>query len=202
MRHRSICSLALVLALGISATTPTEAQDGRTKAMTCAACHGAEGNSVNPDWPNLAGQHADYIVSQLAAYKAGERSDPNMNAMAAPLSEQDMADIAAYFAAQALSIPSVENDDTLAAGAALYRGGDAETGVPACMACHGPDGSGNAAADYPALRGQHAKYTAKQLEAYKAGARTTDPQSIMRSIAARMSSEDIESVSRFIQGLH
>lgn len=191
--------LCLGMALAAAAVT---ADDGKTKAMPCSACHGIDGNStLNPEWPNLAGQHANYMVAQLQAFKSGARKNPNMNGMAASLSEQDMVDIAAYYSAQSLKVPSV-NAEEAAVGAALYRGGNQETGVPACMACHGPNGAGNPGANYPALRGQHAKYSALQLQAYKSGERSTDPKEIMRSIAARLSAAEIDSVSKFIEGLH
>ncbi len=178
------------------------ANDGRTKAMSCTACHGPDGNStLNPEWPNLAGQHADYTVAQLKAFKTGARKNPNMNGMAAALSDEDMVDIAEFFAGQALQVPSTDAVQA-ALGAALYRGGNKQTGVPACMACHSPNGAGNPSAGYPSLRGQHAKYTAIQLQAYRTQERTTDPKEIMRTIAARMSPEEIESVAKFIEGLH
>ncbi|MGD9602890.1 MAG: cytochrome c [Gammaproteobacteria bacterium] len=193
----------MILCLGMALTAmAVAADDGKTKAMPCSACHGMDGNStLNPEWPSLAGQHAGYMVAQLQAFKSGARKNPNMNGMAATLSDEDMADIAAYYAGQSLKIASIDPADTVA-GARLYRGGNAESGVPACMACHGPNGAGNPGANYPALRGQHAKYTALQLQAYKSGERATDPKEIMRSIAARMTAEEIESVSKFIQGLH
>jgi len=197
---RTTIRTLLVTSLGLMAAQGALAQDAKTKAAACGACHGPDGNSVNPEWPTLAGQHPTYVVAQLHAFKDGARKDPNMNAMAAPLSDQDMTDLAGYFASQTLKVPSVDAE-TASAGAKLYRGGNAETGVPACMACHGPNGAGNAAADYPAVRGQHAKYTTLQLNAYKSGARTTDPKSIMRTIAARMSSEEIDAVSKFMEGL-
>jgi len=195
-------SLGLTLVALIAICLSVSANDGRAKAMACSACHGPDGNStLNPEWPNLAGQHADYMVVQLQAFKSGARKNPNMNGMAASLSDQDMIDIAAFFSGQALKIPSSDAAQS-AAGADLYRGGNKETGVPACMACHAPNGAGNPAAGYPALRGQHAKYTSLQLEAYRAQERTTDPKEIMRTIAARLSSDEIDSVAKFIEGLH
>ncbi len=197
---RTTIRTLLVLSLGFAAQG-SFAQDAKTKAATCGACHGPDGNSVNPEWPNLAGQHPGYIVAQLQAFKDNVRKNVNMNAMAAPLTEQDMKDLAGYFASQTLKVPSVDAE-AAGAGAKIYRGGNAETGVPACMACHGPSGAGNAAANYPALRGQHAKYTVLQLNAYKSGERATDQKSIMRSIAARMSAEEIDAVAKFMEGLH
>ena len=175
--------------------------DGKTKAMVCAACHGAEGNSANPEWPNLAGQHASYAQQQLKAFKSGERQNPNMSAMAVNLSEEDMADIAEFYAGQAVKIGVIDVEQ-VAVGEAIYRGGNNTTGVPACMSCHGPNGAGNPAAKFPAIRGQQAKYSVLQLKAYRAGERTTDPQKMMRDIAARMSDEDIETVALYISALH
>lgn len=175
--------------------------DGKAKAVVCAACHGADGNSSNPIWPNLAGQNAGYIVKQLQAFKSGDRKNPSMSPMAANLSDEDMQDIAGYFSAQAPRIASVSAEEA-APGAKLYRGGDAERGIPACMACHGPSGAGNAAANYPALRGQQVEYTVLQLKAYRDGTRATDPQTMMRQIAARLSDDDMQNVARFISGLH
>ncbi len=177
------------------------AGDGAAKAQACGACHGPDGNSVNPEWPKLAGQHAQYTFTQLQAFNSGARTNPNMNAMVAPLSDEDMQDIAAYYAAGAPQIGSADVAD-ITLGEALYRGGNKESGVPACMACHSPSGAGNPAANYPALSGQHATYTALQLRAYRDGTRTTDPNAMMRTIAARMSEAEIESVAKFISALH
>ena len=178
------------------------ADAGKAKALTCTACHGPEGNSSNGLWPNIAGQHAPYIQAQLKAFKDGTRKDPLMASQALLLSDEDMADLAVYFeslpgAAQAVADPSL-----ISRGEALYRGGNTVTGASACMACHGPSGRGNPAADYPALQGQHAAYTAKQLNAYKDGTRETDGKvRMMRDIAARLSKEDIEALASYVQGL-
>ena len=164
----------------------------------CAACHGTDGNSINPDWPMLAGQHPKYVVQQLQAFKSGERNDPNMSAMVSNLSDADMAALAAFYASQRPKI------GTIAVGEKIYRGGNRAKGLPACMACHGPNGAGNPVANYPALRGQHAKYTATQLEAYRSGDRTTgaDRSSTMQMIAAKMSDADIKNVAQYIHALH
>lgn len=178
------------------------ADAGKARALTCTACHGVEGNSANPMWPNLAGQHAPYVAAQLQAFRDGTRQDPLMSAQAMALSDDDIANLAVYFeslpgAAQAVANPAVVDN-----GEALYRGGNVDTGVAACMACHGPTGAGNPAAGYPALKGQHAAYTAKQLQAYADGARETDGKTrIMRDIAARLSKEEIEAISSYVQGL-
>ncbi|MGB5687632.1 MAG: c-type cytochrome [Woeseiaceae bacterium] len=178
------------------------ADDGKAKALTCTACHGPEGNSVSAMWPNIAGQNAPYLLAQLAAFKDGSRVDPLMSSQAMLVSEEDMADLAVYFESLPAAAQSVKTAATVARGEALYRGGNADAGIPACLGCHGPSGRGNPAALYPALRGQHADYTAKQLNDYASGTRKTDGKTrIMRDIAGRLSKEDIEALSSYVQGL-
>ncbi|MGB1110095.1 MAG: c-type cytochrome, partial [Gammaproteobacteria bacterium] len=145
-----------------------DAEKGKAKAAACAACHGADGNSANPEWPNLAGQGAKYITAQLKAFKSGERKNALMAGQAAPLSDEDMENLGAYFATLT---PKVGETDPkfIEQGKAIYMGGDAERMVSACLACHGPSGKGNPAASYPALSGQHAKYTMIQLQAFASG---------------------------------
>jgi cytochrome c553 len=190
-----------VLTVICSITVPVSAND--LAKGQCAACHGADGNSVNPEWPSLAGQHKKYVVQQLQAFKNGDRSNPNMSAMVTGLSEEDIDELGDYYAQERPKIGSIETEH-IAAGEALYRGGNAEKGIPACMACHGPNGAGNPAANYPALRGQHAKYSMIQLKAYRAGERTTDAERklMMQSIAQKLSDQDIENVSRYVHALH
>jgi len=178
------------------------AEAGKTKAVTCAACHGPDGNSANPQWPSIAGQNAPYIVKQLEAYKDGTRSNVLMSGQAAVLSDEDMRDLAVFYTEQAIAPRTVANEETMDKGERLYRGGDAESNVAACTACHGPTGRGNPAAAYPLLKGQHATYTAAQLRAYADGQRKSDgPTRIMRQIAARMRTDDIEALASYIQGL-
>ncbi len=177
-------------------------EDGKAKSLTCTACHGPEGNSVSPMWPNIAGQNAPYLLAQLMAFKEGSRKDPLMSAQAMMLSDQDMADLAVYFESLPAAAQSVKDASTVSRGETLYRGGDTESGISACLACHGPTGRGNPAAKYPALQGQHADYTAKQLNDYASGARESDGKTrIMRDIAARLSKEDIAALSSYVQGL-
>jgi cytochrome c553 len=178
-----------------------DAAAGQGKAAVCAACHGMDGNSMVPTFPKLAGQHPSYIAKQLVAFKSGERQDPTMAPMAAPLSDQDVADLAAYFSSQKASIGSA-NPELAETGAKIYRGGIAAKGVSACMACHGPAGSGVPAANFPALSGQQAMYVAKALRDFRSGARTTDPASMMRNVAAKMSDAEIDAVAEFVAGLH
>ncbi len=195
--------LGMSLALsGFLLLTPTlHAGDGAQKAAVCAACHNADGNSTNPEWPKLAGQGARYLREQLRAFKGGTRKNATMAPMAANLSDEDIKAVAEYFAAQKRTIGAAK-PELVGAGERLYRGGNNATGVPACMACHGPRGSGNPAAGYPALGGQHAVYVARQLDAYRTGERATDGNAIMRTIAAHLSAAEIEAVSSYIEGLH
>ncbi len=186
-----------------------DVQAGKAKSITCNACHGVDGNSSNPVWPSLAGQNAPYILAQLEAFKSNARVEPLMLGQVAMLSDEDMANLAVYFesltpAAQAIApVEGMSQDEVLARGESLYRGGDLDDKTSACLACHGPSGSGNPAAKYPAIAGQHATYTAKQLRDYRSGTRTTDGKTRqMRDIAETLSDEDIEALSAYIQGLH
>ena len=178
-----------------------DAEAGKEKSALCAACHGADGNSPNPMWPSLAGQHAEYTEKQLHEFKNGTRKNPQMTPMAMPLSDQDIQDLAAYFAVQEPK-PAYADPDLLALGERLYRAGNPKTGLAACMACHGPAGAGNPAAKYPGIGGQHAEYTAAQLRAFKAEQRHNDTNSMMRGVAGKMTSEEIQAVSNYIQGLY
>lgn len=198
-------SIAVLAALGLAQTvfaqgTTGSAESGQAKAATCVACHGVDGNSVNPEWPSIAGQHAEYLVKQLQAFKGGARFNVLMSPMASALSDQDMADLAAYYSAQRPR--GLEADAAkVALGQRIYRGGDLESELTACIACHGPSGSGNPAALYPSIKGQHATYTAAQLQAYKRGERSTDPNQMMRTIAAALSDEQIDALASYVQGL-
>lgn len=176
------------------------AQAGAAKAVSCQACHGLNGNSANPEWPSLAGIGGDYIAEQLKNFKEGKRNNPVMMSMAMTVSAEDMANLGAYF--ESLPNTGLEADPSYwKAGEKLYRGGDNARGIPACMACHGPTGRGNASAKFPALRGQHSVYVSKQLADYASGARTTGPNGIMPTIAKRMSADDIRNVASYLQGI-
>ena len=179
------------------------ADTGKSKSLTCSACHGADGNSVNPAWPSLAGQHAGYAYQQLKAFKDGGRVDPLMIGQVMLLQDQDMRDLAVYFESQAPAAKAAADPSTVDKGQTIYRAGDKDDAVSACIACHGPSGRGNPAANYPAIAGQYAVYTAKQLRDYASGARkSVGPVQQMRDIALRLSEEDIEAVASYIQGLH
>lgn len=203
MNNRFVIAAIFSLSASFAAAPAGAAGDaaaGKAKAMACASCHGADGNSANPEWPSLAGQHAKYLAKQLANFKAGDRNNAMMAPMAAPLSEQDMADIAAFYESQTLK--GGQADPALVdAGEKLYRGGNATSGVAACMACHGPNGMGNPQANFPRLSGQHAAYTVLQLKAFRAGERANDAGNMMRNIAARMTDAEMQAVASYMEGL-
>lgn len=194
-----VVAVALTAAGGAQAAG--DATAGQQKSAPCQACHGTDGNSAVGMYPKIAGQHASYIERQLKALRDGQRNDPVMSPMAANLSDQDIADLAAYYSSQTVKLGSVP-EDAVAAGALVYRAGNAKTGVPACMACHSPDGKGNAPAGWPGLSGQHPEYVTKQLGLYASGERSTDINGIMRDIAARMSKAEVDAVSQYVFGLH
>jgi len=179
-----------------------DAEAGKAKSAVCASCHGADGSSpLNPMWPKLAGQHANYIATQLKHFKDGTRKDAQMSPMAMPLSDQDMEDLAAYFAS--LPVTTGEADPALVAqGETIYRGGNIDSGVAACMSCHGPAGKGNGAANFPALAGQHATYVESTLGKFASGDRANDPAAMMRDVAAKMSPAEMKAVASYINGLH
>jgi len=185
---------------GTSGLAAGNAETGATKAVVCQACHGSNGNSVNPEWPSLAGLGADYIADQLKNFKDAKRANPVMMPNAANLSADDMADLGAYFDGQVNT--GLEADPSYwKAGEQLYRAGDKARNIPACMACHGPTGRGNEPAKFPALRGQHSVYVVKQLNDYASGARATGPNGIMPTIAKRLAPDDIRNVASYLQGL-
>jgi len=201
MKYLHLSLVVLLSFSGVIAHAGGDPVAGKTKAEPCAACHAADGNSVMPDWPKLAGQSAKYLEQQLAAFKSGARKNALMAPMATGLSEQDMADLAVYFSSQ--KVTTGKADPALVeAGESLYRGGNADREIPACMACHSPTGAGNPAAGYPSVQGQHAAYTITQLKAFRSSERQTDAKSVMRDIAEKMRDSDIEAVASYISGLH
>lgn len=200
MKASGLLAVFAGASLSVCALADGSVEAGATKAGVCLACHGVNGNSTNPEWPSLAGQGARYLAEQLALFRDGKRTNPVMRPLAMGLSDQDIEDLAAYYAAQKLT--GLEADPShWKAGEKLYRGGDPARDVPACIACHGPVGNGNAPAGYPALRAQHAVYTQKQLRDYASGARTGARADIMRTIAQRMTAEDMRNVSSYVQGM-
>ncbi|MDO9625886.1 MAG: c-type cytochrome [Pseudomonas sp.] len=196
--------VSLLLTLGITglAQAAGDAAAGQGKVVVCGACHNADGNSAAPNFPKLAGQGERYTLKQLNDIKSGARPIVEMTGLLDNLSDQDLADIAAYYASQKMSVGAAD-PKLVERGEALFRGGKLQEGMPACIGCHSPDGAGLAAAGFPKISGQHAAYVAKQLTDFREGNRTNDGDSmIMRGIAAKLSNKDIEAVSSFIQGLH
>ena len=197
--------LLFVLALlgstaGVHATGDPAA--GQAKAATCLACHGPDGNSVTPQWPKLAGQHPGYTKKQLVELKASEmRSNAMMAPMIKGLSEQDMDDLAAFYASRPRS-GGFASAERVALGERVYRGGNLETRVAACMGCHGPKGLGDPLAGFPSLAGQHAAYVVIQLKAFRSGERRNDISGMMQDVARWMSDDEMEAVAEYIAGLH
>lgn len=180
-----------------------DASAGQAKSAICAACHGVDGNSVVPNWPKLAGQHEQYLARQVSLIKAGARMVPEMVGIVPGLSEQDIEDLSAYFASQPIAA-GVADESQVILGERIFRAGNAESGVPACMACHGPAGEGNPLAGYPALAGQHAVYTANMLTRFRAGENwgEGDASQVMNGSAAELTDEEIAAVASYIQGLY
>ena len=204
MKASLIGVIVLVLS-GLSSFAPTavaggDVEAGKAKSAVCAACHGADGNSSNPIWPSLAGQHASYIVKQLQDFKAERRVDASMAGMVAGLSEDDMKNLAAYFESQRPK--AVAYDGALVEkGEGIYRGGITETHVAACMGCHLQTGKGNGPAGWPSLRGQHPEYIVAQLQKFKEGSRANDTGGMMRNLVVRMSAKEMQAVAAYIAGI-
>ncbi|AZF61108.1 MULTISPECIES: c-type cytochrome [Pseudomonas] len=207
--NKLIVSLLLTLGITGVAHAAGDATAGQAKAAVCGACHGPDGNSPAPNFPKLAGQGERYLTKQMHDIKDGKRTVLEMTGLLTNLSDQDLADIAAYFASQKGSVGAAD-PKLVEKGQALFRGGKlAEDqpigGMPACKACHIPDGGGVAAAGFPHLSGQHAQYTAKQLKDFREKVRYIDGDAgnkMMTDIAAKLSDKDIEALSSYIQGLH
>lgn len=187
-----------------------DAEAGKAKSAVCGACHGADGNSMVPNFPKLAGQGAAYTLKQLQDIKSGARQVPEMAGIVPGLSDQDMADLAAYYAAQKVQVGAADPAQ-VALGEKLFRAGNKEAGVTACSACHGANGLGMPEAGFPALSGQHATYIETQLKAFRAAGRedaegkrrTNDGEAkMMQATAARLSDGDIKALSSYINGLH
>ena len=218
---KTLLALASALALSLTASAEPAPAVPQKAQTACAACHAADGNSFNGEWPKLAGQHASYITMQLNFFRChaikgadcpltSRRYDnPNavpanghlMIAQAAGLTDEDITALADYYSRQALK-PGVADAKLAEAGRKLYQGGNKLNATSACTACHGPDGRGNAAAKFPAIGGQHAAYTAAQLRAFRDGSRRGDQNQMMRNIAATLTDDEIATVAQYVQGLH
>jgi cytochrome c553 len=213
--------LALSLALAFTSTSSIlhaegNISSGKEKAAVCTSCHGDNGNSIVSSFPKLAQQHSSYLIKQLQAFKSGTRKNPMMSSIAMGLTDEDMVDIADYYAEQKISaneLPVLDDEDEnekpaatkgekkidvqtiIAQGSDLYRNGDLTREVSACIACHGPFGDGNKPAAYPLLKSQHADYLIKTLTDFKSGERSNNPENIMHMIAKKMTDEEIKAVS-------
>ena len=224
-------SFALLNMPGI-AQAAGDIEAGQGKSGSCASCHGENGNSMMPLFPKLAAQNEGYLVQQMQAFKDGSRTDATMGAMVAGLSDQDIQDIAAYYAAQTVTenpLPQVNPDDLddidddnaltddektaakkalqdqqdtlMAMGYDVYRNGDLENEISACIACHGPNGEGNEPASFPALKGQHAGYLVKTLTDFKTDVRSNDPDNMMHMIAKKMTEQEITALSYYVSAM-
>lgn len=203
-------SLLICLTAGLSSSVFAggDAEAGKAQSAVCAACHSADGNSMIPMNPKLAGQHPNYLAKQLTEFRLASRTggvegrnNAVMNGMAAGLSDQAILDLAAYFASQEQS-PGETPENFIPAGQELYRGGDEERGITACNACHGPQGNGLEAAGFPDISGQHVDYTIAQLKAFRSGERHNDMNGMMQDIARKLTDDDITTLANYLAGLH
>ena len=193
--------IVLVLSGLISFTAnAADAEAGKAKSAICAGCHGVDGNSSNPLWPSLAGQHASYINKQLMDFKEGRRINAQMTGMVAGLSPEDMKDLAAFYESQPAK-PVTYNAELIEKGENIYRGGITDIGAAACIACHSPSATGNGPAGWPSLKGQHPEYIVAQLQGFKQGLRANDNGSMMRSLVSRMSEAEMQAVAAYIAGI-
>ena len=205
MKSLYVVALATLFAVSAMAdeakgpAKPDLAKGATISATVCAACHTADGSRGIPTNPILQGQHADYLVKQLQEFKAGKRDNAIMKPMASTLSDDDMRNVAAFYASKTAKPGLSKNAATVALGQKIWRGGIAEKSVPACAGCHGPTGAG-IPSQYARLGGQHAEYVSAELGLFRAGKRNNSPQ--MTTIAARMSDAEIAAVSDYVEGLN
>jgi len=194
----------LLLVNSLQAVAEGDAAVGESKAGICAACHGADGNSTVPQWPKLAGQHADYLERQFTLIKSGARPVPEMAGIVGLISEDDINNIAAWYASNTRK-GGIAQEALVASGKKLWQAGNAKNSVPACMACHGPAGEGIPFVGFPALAGQHSAYVASMLKRYRAGENWGEKDAksqIMNGVAERLSDSEIEAVASYIEGLY
>lgn len=199
--NKLLMTLIATLAFSGAAQAQGDIEAGKTKAIACTACHGADGNSPTDLYPKLAGQHASYLEKQLQQFKSGERENPIMLGMSATLSEQDMEDLAAYYSAQTTT-PETVAAEIAEAGQKLYMGGSLQRNIPGCSACHGPRGNGLELAKFPKISSQHPAYLKAQLENFRSNARHNDQNGMMSDISGKLTDADIELLSHYISALH
>jgi len=189
---------ASALAAKPAAAPAPDLAKGQATAQVCSACHTVDGSRGSPANPILAGQHPEYLVKQLQEFKAGKRKNAIMAGFAATLSDDDMRNVAAFYAGKTAKPGAAKDKDLAALGEKIYRGGIGDRNIPACAGCHSPTGAG-IPAQYPRVGGQHADYTEAQLVAFRVGARGNSAQ--MSAIAAKMNDREIKAVSDYIAGL-
>lgn len=196
-----LTSFLLASVAPVFAAAQGDAAAGQAKAALCGSCHGVDGNSALAMNPKLAGQGAGYLYKQLVEFKSGARENATMAAMVMNLSDQDMLDLAAYYASQQVTIGGAD-PAKIELGESLYRAGNKELGVAACASCHSSDGTGNAPAKFPAVGGQHAEYTLSQLKAFRSGMRNNDMGAMMRSTVERLTDTELDALASYLEGLN
>lgn len=199
--NRLLVALVAVLSFSSFVQAQGNIEAGKLKSATCAACHGADGNSPSNLYPKLAGQHAPYLEKQLQQFKSGERANAIMSGMAGVLSAQDMQDLAAYYSSQTMT-PVTVSPEIVTAGQKLYMAGDLDRKLAACTACHGPRGNGLELAKFPKISSQHPAYIKLQLQTFRSKERVNSPNGMMNDVAAKLSDADIDLLSKYISALH
>ncbi|MBI5937961.1 MAG: cytochrome c4 [Betaproteobacteria bacterium] len=208
MKKQAVLLTGLLFAATVWANepaAPAAAKGDAAKAQkivndVCGACHGTDGNSTSPTYPNLSGQHPEYIAKQLNEFKSGARRNATMAPNVAKLSAEDMVNLGAYFSAQLPKAKQAKDAALVAEGQKLYKGGNAGSGVPACSSCHGPAGSG-VPVQFPRMAGQHGKYVVAQLKNFRTGDRANDGGKMMQTIARKMTDQEMRAVAEYISGL-
>ena len=196
-----LTSFLLATVAPVFAAAQGDVAAGQAKAALCGSCHGVDGNSALAMNPKLAGQGAGYLYKQLVEFKSGARENATMAAMVMNLSDQDMLDLAAFYASQQVTIGGAD-PAKIELGESLYRAGNKELGVAACASCHSSDGTGNAPAKFPAVGGQHAEYTLSQLKAFRSGMRNNDMGAMMRSTVERLTDTELDALASYLEGLN
>ncbi|HMY99116.1 MAG TPA: cytochrome c [Burkholderiaceae bacterium] len=197
-----LAAAALASSVAANEAKPAAKADpakGQVTAQVCSACHAIDGSRGVSANPILQGQHADYLVKQLTEFKSGKRDNAIMKGMATPLSDEDMKNVAAFFASKSMPAGAAKTKDLVLLGEKIYRGGVADRSIPACSGCHGPNGAG-IPAQYPRLAGQHAEYTEAQLKAFRDGVRKNNP--VMNGVAAKLNDREVKALADYIAGLH
>lgn len=201
----ALAAAVLLVAMPAAADVRGDPEAGREAAQTCAACHGQDGRGIGPEYPNLGGQHYNYLLKQMRAFKAGDRYAVLMAGQLDPYSDEDLRNMAAFYAEEPIAEAAAEADqDVLELGERIYRAGLPNKQVAACIACHSPGGYGNGPAGFPMLTGQPVEYSVIQLKAYRDGERETDSDmgNMMQGVVRNLNDREIEAVAEFIRGLH